>query len=406
MAIIGLLDWDLTRWKQPLVFNLDLMKLSYYHKVFCNNIVQMERHFDSSKCTKVYIRKDYEDYEYPEEITMDDKVILGGHALGFRPFPKEIEACPADTSIYENLAKYYRANDYVKVLYNKMIKAQHIRISYDGASVSSFWRQQIDWNGDKERVHYFIIHDYNPGAIKGILTALQEIKRAYPLARFGFKYPVDLSVEDLYAWSKFRKIRGLATFTTSDVIPLDVLDSLCQESQQVLLRVDKDNWTREKLILSLPDFLKQGIFLSRKKITFLLKVDKELFPELEWREVFKFFNEYMKACSFYSNRMIHNPYIYCKYCYYLLSEKDKIAMFYFLRQEHKDFFNMLYTVGSVELKDGKLEARPYTMQEYKTKIRIWEARNGAKSEYFKRNAADKTRRDAESINKQYIYTEW
>ena len=78
MAVIGLLDWDLTRWKQPTVFNLELMKLAYYHKVILRDVVQMEQKFDSSMCTKVFIQKDYEDYDYPQHITADPKVLWRG----------------------------------------------------------------------------------------------------------------------------------------------------------------------------------------------------------------------------------------------------------------------------------------------------------------------------------------
>ena len=61
--IIGLMDWDLTKWKSPTVFNLELMKLSYYYKMR-QHIVQMVRRYRSDMVTRLYIQKDYEDFDY------------------------------------------------------------------------------------------------------------------------------------------------------------------------------------------------------------------------------------------------------------------------------------------------------------------------------------------------------
>ena len=57
MSIIGLLDWDLLKWRQPTCFNLELMKLSTYYKNYSHDIVIMANDFDLSRYSKIFIQK-------------------------------------------------------------------------------------------------------------------------------------------------------------------------------------------------------------------------------------------------------------------------------------------------------------------------------------------------------------
>ena len=192
MAIIGLLDWDLTRWKQPTVFNLELMKLAYYHKVIMRDIVQMEQRFDSSMCTKVFIQKDYEDYDYPQIITSDPKVLWRGLALSegvYKPMDLEIEQCPADATIYENFAKYYRKDAESKAIYKTLMSASHLRLTLDGENPFPDWHKQLTLTDG--RVKHIIFHDKNLRAVSGISQIIRDLGNEYGRAnlRVGFKFP-------------------------------------------------------------------------------------------------------------------------------------------------------------------------------------------------------------------------
>jgi hypothetical protein len=81
MASVGLLDWDLIRWQQPTVFNLELMKLSTHLKGQ-RMITKMLDRYDDSRYSKIIVRKDYEDDDYPSDIFNNPKTESGG-PLGF-----------------------------------------------------------------------------------------------------------------------------------------------------------------------------------------------------------------------------------------------------------------------------------------------------------------------------------
>lgn len=55
--IIGLYDYDLITLKQPLIFNLELMKMSYLIKHKSKNTVQMMREWKDSLFSKIYVEK-------------------------------------------------------------------------------------------------------------------------------------------------------------------------------------------------------------------------------------------------------------------------------------------------------------------------------------------------------------
>ena len=105
------------------------MKLAALHKKN-HDIVEMEKKFSSDKCTKVYIRKDYEDFEYPKYIVEDPKVEWGGYAPNngvYAALPPEIERCVADTSIYNCMERFYDRGGETLSLYKKMKRSIHFR---------------------------------------------------------------------------------------------------------------------------------------------------------------------------------------------------------------------------------------------------------------------------------------
>lgn len=393
MAIIGLLDWDLIRWRQPTVFNLELMKLATYHKSILRDIVEMELKFSSDMCTKVYIQKDYEDYSYPSYITEDPKVTWRGLALSngsYSPMDLAIERCVADTSIYEKLSRYYQRTTDKKRIFNTMMKAQHLRLSLDGKNIFDGWERQL-FDGDG-RTRHFIIHDKNIVNIKDAYDMIKYIRERYGWRNtsFGFKFPIIInSEEELLKWGNIPKINNISNIYVTNLLSNEVLNEICLTKQKITYLISNDNWTHEKLLQSLSEILLQGIFLSKYSIILSLKIDNNfLLPPL-LKETIRMLNDYFETIIYYKNQLVFCGFTYCKYCYNKLQEETKIEMFKYLKENAEDFFNLLYGAEYVTLEKGILIPHMYTEKEI-------EIGGGYGGYYYKQNK--KMHPTAEQLN--------
>lgn len=369
MSVIGLLDWDLTRWRQPTVFNIDLMKLAYYHKVHCHDIVQMERKFDSSMCTKVYIQKDYEDYDYPKKIIEDPKVQWGGLAISegvYHPWDLEIEQCPADTSIYTILSNYYNRTEQSKLVYRNLMSADHIRLTLDGQTPFDGWERQLRASDDK--VRHIIIHDNNLRAVKGLHDIITDIGTEYGRknVRIGFKFPLEVVTEDeLWDWGRFTKTPGVSNFNVMKLMPDQLMDQLTIYKQQFTYYINSTFWTPQSFIEALPKILIQALFLSSRSLTILLKIDRKFNIDPMWFQFVDLFNSYIRSCVKFRHRLVYCCFTYCKHCYDYLTTDEKIELFYFIKQQNPELFDLLYGLEYAEFDGQKFVPHMYTRTEIK-----------------------------------------
>lgn len=99
---IGIMDADLSTYVL-VPFNLEVMKLSAYYKKK-REIVVFSPSFTPEKNTKFIYRKDYNDGDFPKNLTKAPNVEYGGLAFSnnvYAPLPREIEIMRPDSSIYE-----------------------------------------------------------------------------------------------------------------------------------------------------------------------------------------------------------------------------------------------------------------------------------------------------------------
>lgn len=367
MAIIALLDWDLCRWRQPTVFSLELMKLAYYHKVKERDIVQMITAYNTEKVSKLYIWKDYEDYSYPELIMKDPKVQWGGLALSngiYSALPPEIENCPADTSIYEPLFKYYKRTSNAKQIHKNMLKAYHLRLSLDGKTVNVDWEKQL--SSVTGRVQHVILHDKDIINVRDAYSAISYIGNKYGRknVRLGFKFPVNITnPEDLVIWGDLTKSTDLANLNLYDIMPDEVIENISINKQQFTYVINRRFWTYEKFLKEIPRILLQGMFLSKWAITISLKVEKDFILEEEWLQCIEMLNNYFRSCVLYRNRLVFCGFTYCKYCYGKLQEPEKINLFKFLKDKQPEFFDLLYGTEYVSFENNKFIPHMYTWGE-------------------------------------------
>lgn len=367
MSIVAGLDWSLTKWKQPTVFSLELMKLAHYHKTHQKDIFKMAYEFNSEAFDKVYISKDYEDFLYPDYIMTDPKSEYVGLAISgglYHPFPPEIESRPADTSIYDGMFKYYKKARDGKKLFNNMINACHLRVSLDGTTIDDNWSSQlIPATG---RVRHVILHDRDVGKIKDSYTFVQSLANYYGKrqTRLGFKFPVIITDDkSALAWGSLTKSPGLSNLHFYNLISDAALESISIFKQQFTYVINNEYWTKERFLKEIPHILLQGMYLSKWAIPLLLKIEDDFKIDDEWRQVVSIFNDYMKSCCQYRNELVFSWFTYCKYCYLGLQREEKVDLFTYLKEEAPEFFNLIYNVEYVTFEQGEFVPHMYTWGE-------------------------------------------
>lgn len=368
MAIIGLLDWDLTRWQTPTVFNLELMKLAYYHKTRLRDVVQMERHFNSQMCSKVYIQKDYEDFIYPEFITNDPKVTWRGLALTdglYVPMAPEIECCPADTSIYRTLEPLYAKTKVGKQIFKNLTQACHVRLSLDGQHVFEDWEKQL--LGGYENVRQIIFHDKNFSPNTEMRSALAYIAAKYGRknVRIGSKFPVPLfNSDELLIWGQYPKAQHINNVLLMKLMSDEAIYQVRDAQQQLTYFIQEPEWTSKTFIEALPKIFMQAIFLSKFGSQILLKIDKNFPIEEEWKEMVKLYNSYIRSAVNYRDKLNFCCFVYCKYCYYALTRENKIALFRYIQEHNPELFDLFYNMELVRYENKHFVPHMYTYGEF------------------------------------------
>lgn len=367
MSIIGLLDWDLTKWRTPTVFNLELMKIAAYHKNKLHDIVQMERKFSSIECSKVYVQKDYEDYIYPKELTSDPKVIYGGLALSdgkYVPLPDDIEKCKADTSIYTNMFRYYSGVYEDARVYRSMMEGAHIRLSLDGKTISPFFEVNLPKGGRK--VRNVIFHDKDLFQINDAYDVLTDLDRFYGATnlRIGFKFPpIITNKDDFIRWAQFKKTININNIYVTEIMDTADLQKLFSNSQKITYYFRAQEWEKDKMIEALTTVFLQALFLSENNVTILLKIESSLDMNGFWRTFADIFNCYMLSRKVYRNRLIVSCHTFTKMCYHKISRERKIELFKFIKQANPILFDYLYTGEYTVMEKNKLEAYTYTFKQ-------------------------------------------
>lgn len=365
MAIIGLLDWDLTRWKQSTVFSLELMKRAHYFREQ-KDIIEMLYEFRPEMVDVVYINKDYEDYLYPKLIMENEKTRFGGLAISdgnYIPLPNEIEYRRADTSIYQYMMKYYRRTNDAKRIFENMLNAYHVRISMDGVQVDPNWVSQL---GPRTgRVQHLIIHDKDVTKIEGAEKVVLELKKRYTPSkiRMGFKFPVKVSTDDrALIWGELPKSTGLSNLYLTHLMEDSTIEKLSLQKQQVTYGIERKNWTIEEFFDGLPHILVHGLYLSQWGTTLQVRFDPSLVGE-KWVVLEELLNHYFKAATHYRRELTFSLFTYTKYIFLGLQRDEKIQLFKELQVVSPTFFHYAYNVEVIKYEHPNFVPTMYTWEE-------------------------------------------
>jgi len=349
MASVGLLDWDLIRWQQPTVFNLELMKLSTHLKGQ-RMITKMLDRYDDSRYSKIIVRKDYEDDDYPSDIFNNPKTESGGLVFTnglYTPMAPEIESCLPDKSIYTNMARFYSCDEISKCNYKSMMSGAHIRLNND-----DWERQFIEQRAENIRLRTLLIHDQQLEKSSHFQDVVNFFLDKVPMGVVGWKFPISIHNESEFAFcGTVPKVRGMS----------DLKFHYLPSDESLYEAVEAGKRIRGEYLLSAEDILSnsnqiflQIVFLGGRISRILLNPIEEKSISSEWENVIKLMNGYSSFIEFYQTPLTMYNYA-ARFSKWL--KVDLINTFNFLRENDYPLFKLFYECSAVRLHNGSFESR-------------------------------------------------
>lgn len=382
MSIIGLYDYDMSTYTH-VPFNLDLMKIATYYKNK-KDVVVLNPILDLDKYTKTIYRKDYYDGQFSSSILLDNRVEYGGRAFNkgaYTSLPIEIEQCKPDRYIYNIMKNRFCTNKTNTILFNQMLRAQHVRLSLDGKTVWKDWKNQID---PTIQTRTFIFHDYDLAAINGSVEVIKDIYKNMPgnqTKYMGMKFPVQIyDKKTLLEWSQFYPMSSFYSLQYNGLMSDDCLidfyekqkgTSICKQTvYNVTANCTEEQFIKERI---LPLYL-QIVFLRMNRQSILLKYDNTIFSDKRWVRILDLFKHYltqgieMPLKEF--NRIVPFDSLYSfvssfedaeTYKFHFTTTQNKLMLidearelFRMVYNDHYELFKAFYECHTVKHQGGKL----------------------------------------------------
>ena len=365
---IGLHDLDMANYTY-VPFNLELMKLSAYYKKN-REIVILSPNLTPERHQKFFVRKDFDDGNFPLGLEKIPNIEYGGYAFTdgiYVPMAPEIEIMHPDTSLYANMEKTITGSgrrEHHKIFQN-MTEAEHCRLSLDGKTIWEDYPKQFKF---LKTARNLMIHDYDLAAIDG---GLEEVKRLMARARtdgwatrLGMKFPPVISNgQDLLDWISFKPNSTFYSLRYDGVMDEDCFDefvSVCRENsiyKQLDYYVTASSVNEQEFIDKYIIPIYRQVVKSRSyRVFFSLKYEENFFSDKRWERVLDLFNfyhnslRYLNQAVYYSKIAKDTLYDFAKASYDKLpgwakTEMDRQEMreiFMFVREKKPELFVDFY----------------------------------------------------------------
>lgn len=376
---VGIMDADMATYTL-VPFNLEVMKLSAYYKKK-GEIVILSPSFTPERNTKFIYRKDYNDGDFPLNLTTSPNVEYGGLAFSnniYQPLPREIEIMRPDTEIYARMESVIKGTTSANrnKIYQNMMTAEHCRLSLDGKTIWSEYPRQFKFLAAARNL---MIHDYDLGAING---SFEEVKKILAAARtdgwatkVGMKFPVQMyDGQSLLNWATLNSNSVFYSARYNGVMDDEVFLEWVQRCHQRAVytqmeyHITSSRYEANEFVEHLlPKIFRQVIISRSYRVFFSLIYDEGFFPDKRWEDVIKLFNYYHNS---YANEpiaryytMISNDTLYnfaagsqkVPKSYYgdVLNKNQIREIFAFVRENHYPLFKEFYETTAEKL-GGKL----------------------------------------------------
>ena len=293
---VGILDADLYQ-HGAVPFNLDIMKLSSYHKKN-REIVSLTPFFCPEKYSKYEVRKDICDNDFRGFDLSDPRVRYGG--LGFSagryvPMDMEIEKNIPDVAIYNKMGKYYLGAEN-KRLFDMMLNSKHIRLSLDGKNI---WDDCLKYTNTPEKYHSLFIHDIDIVAIEGARRFLDDNIPSNSV-HIESKFPIVTTTDkEFIDWFTMPNLGACNTIQHYGLLPdssiLEIINQPAARAERIeYFVVDYNTDTQDFVLNKLPVVLKQAVFLWNHQRKISLKYTVGVLPKKEIERFLELVDIYIK----------------------------------------------------------------------------------------------------------------
>lgn len=300
---VGLMDADMARYTL-VPFNLEIMKLSAYYKKK-GEIVILSPDFSPERNTQFIYRQDYAG-EYPANLTNIENVEYGGLAFSnnkYAPLPLEVERMKPDTSIYARQKTTWTdtKRSGATTMFNQLSRAEHCRLSLDGATVWSDYYKQFRL---LSKARLVMLHDYDLAAIdksyETVQTILKHARQDGIPTRIGMKYPVRVtSGEELMRWTELAPAANFYSIEYDGVMDMYhfiQFVSTCRSAtvfNQLDYYVTASSSSENDFVKNhLREIFRQVIISRSYRVFFTLKYEDNFFFDKRWEDVIKLLNYY------------------------------------------------------------------------------------------------------------------
>ena len=361
--MIGLYDADFASYI-PVMFNLEIMRLSSYYKRR-REVVLLMPELDVDRFSQVIVRKDYDDGNYDRKIFLP-KVTYGGRAFSpkkYAPLSLIQEQTVPDATIYLRFQKKYSYNTSHNELFNTMMQAAHTRLSIDGATINPDYDKYIM----KTKGKTLILHDYDVAKIEGAAAAINDsLKRLntkmpkFIDAKLGVKFPINIYNDNEF--KEWIEIPASANFFTLQYNGQLSNDQLKNYVDQVTMRSYKLNYNVTHGLSTENDFIENHLLKIFRQVSFLRTIHKQIsltfddgfFIDKRWERLIKLFNGYLKYCITKKNtdditlfKYVTLDNFYSGYNWFTIEEVRDL--FQMVREKNYETFKMFYEVSLLNL---------------------------------------------------------
>lgn len=360
------------------LISLELMKLSSYYKRK-KEIVKMISSLDTDKYTKILLRKDYDDGNFPKEIYTSENLEYGGYAFSnnvYIPLKEEIELCYPDKYIYNFYEKIFSTNIGYNIAFKTMMNAEHLRLSLDGKNIWNDYKKPINI---RSSTHSIFLHDYDLNKIKDSIYAIQDLINNVSFRCIGMKFPVQVdNGKDLLKWTIFKPMRTYYSLQYNGIMNDELFVEFINRqrgtsiSRQLDYVVTKNQSSENDFIINgLPKIFRQALFSQINRIRISLKYEDDFFSDKRWEKVIDLFNTYAHhEINYYKNKILIDDFRDFSTTNTLFqfaksftekrtfkrpfTKSEAREIFQFVRENNYELFKMFYETAKVGYKGGKL----------------------------------------------------